>query len=223
MTGLPAPYYDHGGVTIYHNDCRDILPLMPACTFDVAFADPPYGVGFDYGNGYDDTAVHADVVPMLRTIAATVLVTTGISNLWSWPAPTWALCWAKPGSTRRSLLHGFNEWEPVLVYGRPGPIYHDLRILPSVANLAKGDTGCHPCPKPLALLRWLIAECSTGGPVIDPFAGSGTTLVAAKERGLSAVGIEIEERFCEIAARRVEQGVLPFDNPPRLTVDTLPL
>src|SRR5215472_16458511 len=124
--GLPAPYYDHAGVTIYHADCRDILPLLPACSFELAFADPPYGVGLDYGNGRADADNYADALSMLRTIADVVLVTPGIRNLWNWPPAAWVLAWAKPGSTRRSDLGGFNEWEPVLVYGRR-KVYHDLR------------------------------------------------------------------------------------------------
>src|SRR5215467_1148188 len=127
---------------------------------------------------------------------------------WDSTTPTWAIAWAKPGSTRRSDLGGFNEWEPVLIYGRPQRIYHDLRLLPSVANLANGDTGDHPCPKPLTLLRWLLAQTSTGGKVLDPFMGSGTTLRAAKDNGLEAVGIDIDAHFCDIAARRMAQEVL---------------
>lgn len=209
------PYYDHAGITIYHADCREILPQLEADQFGVAFADPPYGVSMGYGDAYTDeggkgyAAWMARTAEELRRLAAIVLVTPGIRNLWLWPQPTWTLCWAKPGSTRHSDLGGFNEWEPVLMYGKKR-LYHDLCSLPTVANIGRGrETGDHPCPKPLRLLRWLLAETtSDGDDVLDPFMGSGTSLVAAKWLGRPAVGIEIEERYCEIATKRLAQEVL---------------
>ncbi len=213
-----TPYYEEDGITIYHGDCRDVLPALVAASCDLAFADPPYGVGFGYGDAYTDSGGEGYAAWMgwtateLQRIASTVLVTPGIANIWTWPAATWVLCWSKPGSTRRSMLPqpnrpqgGFNEWEPILVYGRPTFMHDSIRV---VANPQK-DTGDHPCPKPLRLLRWLVEGAShEGGIVLDPFAGSGTTLRAAKDCGRRAIGIELEERYCEIAARRLAQGVL---------------
>jgi DNA modification methylase len=200
-----TPYYQDEAVTIYHGDCRGILPFLDPV--DMAFADPPYGVGFDY-NGAEDADPCRWAYELLRYIAPLVFVTPGIRNVHAWPAPTWMLAWAKPGSTRRSDLGGFNEWEPILMYGKRR-LYHDLRSLPSVANLAKGTTEGHPCPKPLKLLTWLVSEgTESGQTVLDPFMGSGTTLRAAKDLGRKAIGIEIEERYCEIAARRMAQEVL---------------
>ena len=209
------PYYEHAGITIYHGDCREILPTFEDGQFSVAFADPPYGVALGYGDAYTDEGGKGYAAWMQRTakelqrVASVVLVTPGIRNLWLWPQPTWTLCWSKPGSTRRSDLGGFNEWEPVVMYGMKR-LYHDLCSLPSVANIASGGvTGDHPCPKPIRLLKWLLSETtSTGDLVLDPFMGSGTTLEAAKWLGLRAVGVEIEERYCEIAARRLAQEVL---------------
>jgi site-specific DNA-methyltransferase (adenine-specific) len=71
----------------------------------------------------------------------------------------------------------------------------------------------HPCPKPLGLMRWLVARVSKPNEtVLDPFMGSGTTLLAAKDMGHRAIGIEIEERYCEIAAKRLSQEVLPLED-----------
>jgi site-specific DNA-methyltransferase (adenine-specific) len=211
-----TPYYEDDSVTIYHGDCREITPTLPDAQFDLAFADPPYGVDFGYGEEYDDEGGEDYAVWMsataseLQRLATIVLVTPGIRNLWSWPTPTWVLSWHKPGSTRRSDLGGFNIWEPVLMYGKRR-IYNDAHRLPSAPNLSS-DTGSHPCPKPLRLLTWLVGEASDpGGLVLDPFMGSGTTLRAAKDLGRKAVGIEIEERYCEIAARRMGQGVLALE------------
>lgn len=204
------PYYEDDACVIYHGDARMAVDLRA----DLVFADPPYGVGMKYGDAYVDeggggyqafiTAIAAD----LPTIAPVALVTPGIRNLWLWPQATWVLCWGKPGSTRRSDLGGFNEWEPVLVYGKRR-VYNDFLRLPDCANHANGATGDHPCPKPVALLRWLVEKWSEKGEtVLDPFMGSGTTLRAAKDLGRKAIGIEIEERYCEIAAKRLAQEVL---------------
>jgi site-specific DNA-methyltransferase (adenine-specific) len=69
----------------------------------------------------------------------------------------------------------------------------------------------HPCPKPVTFMRWVVERCTASADtVLDPFMGSGTTLRAAKDLGRRAIGIEIEERYCEIAARRLAQEVLPL-------------
>ena len=206
------PYYEADGITIYHGDCLDILPGLSA---DAIITDPPYGVNFDYGTpDYDDGAKNyqswvAERFAACRRAAPLVLLTAGIANLWHYPKPSWVLCWAKPGSTRRNELGGFNEWEPVLVYGKRR-IYNDFKYLPDCSNHSDSDIG-HPCPKPLRLLLWLVSICSDPGTMIlDPFVGAGTTLRAAKDLGRKAIGIEIEERYCEIAAKRMAQRVLPI-------------
>ena len=197
-------------MTIYHGDCRDILPSIGKV--DLVLTDPPYGVGYKYGDAYDDSAAdYRDTVlgvfALAREKAPVVMLTTGMRNLWLYPPADWVLCWAKPGSTRRSSLGGFNEWEPVLVYGKPR-IFNDFKYLPDCANHS-ADSGDHPCPKPLKLYTWLMSEGSSeGATVLDPFLGSGTTIRAALNLHRKAIGIEIEERYCEIAANRCRQMVL---------------
>lgn len=208
-----TPYYDRDGITIYHGDCREILPSLPPV--DVAFADPPYGVGLTYdvhvdegGPAYEEWM--SDMRRMLTEKARIVFVTPGIRNLHLWlDGASWLLSWHKPGSTRRSDLGGFNVWEPVVMYGKRR-IYNDAVVLPDVVNHAK-DTAEHPCPKPLRLLTWLLSvSVEDDSIVLDPFMGSGTTLVAASQFGVRAIGVEISERYCEIAAKRLAQGVLDF-------------
>lgn len=208
------PYYQDDAVTIYHGDCRDILPTLDPV--DLVFADPPYGVDLAYGDAYSDeggTGYEAWMTRLasdLCSLSPLVAVTPGIRNVHSWPRPTWMLAWTKPGSTRRSDLGGFNEWEPIMLYGKRR-IYHDQLRLPTAPNLAGSETGDHPCPKPLKLLAWVVSELSdAGATVLDPFLGSGTTLRAAKNLGRRGIGIEIEERYCEIAAKRMGQEVLDF-------------
>jgi len=210
-----TPYYEDDSCTIYHGDCREILSgLSPA---DLVLTDPPYGVSLWYSGSYVDSPATfrewiLPVFAQMRCAAPLMLMTPGIRNVWLYPPADWMLCWAKPGSPRRSDLGGFNEWEPVLVYGKRR-IYNDFRRLPAWNNISP-DTGGHPCPKPLKVMLWLVEVGSDPGALIlDPFMGSGTTLRAAKDLGRKAIGIEIEERYCEIAAKRLAQEVLPLEQP----------
>ena len=202
------PYYQDEWATIYHGDCREILPQLDPV--DLVTTDPPYGVGFKYESHNDSREGYAEwalsCFHLYRERSQITMLTTGIRNLWLYPAPDWVLCWAKPGSTRRSDLGGFNEWEPVLMYGKRR-IYNDFKYLPDCANHLKGKSE-HPCPKPLTLYKWLIQQAGEVRTVLDPFMGSGTTLRAAKDLAVKSIGIEIEEKYCEIAVKRLRQETL---------------
>jgi site-specific DNA-methyltransferase (adenine-specific) len=225
------PYYDDGSVTIYHGDAHDFLP--PA---DVLVTDPPYGIGlttktsdyrdsaaFDNGKSlqasvlYEDTpeairALVADVIP--RALAGTdrAVIFPGPAMLWAYPEPKAIGCVFMPNGAGRSAW-GFQCSHPILYYGKD-PFLADGKggrpnsFRDEQPNREKFD---HPCPKPLAWMRWAVNRASRQGEtVLDPFMGSGTTLRAAKDLGRKAIGIEIEERYCEIAAQRCAQDVLDF-------------
>lgn len=164
--GLPSPYYDRAGIVIYHADSRELLPLFEPASIDLTLTDPPYGVGMKYDDAYIDRKegyeeLVLDVFSASMRISKIVMITPGIRNIRLYPEPTWIISWAKPGSTRRSDLGGFNEWEPVLMFGKRR-IYNDFVNLPDIANHSK-ETGDHPCPKPLKLGRWLIERGSDRG------------------------------------------------------------
>jgi len=207
LTGSLPVYYEDKYVRLYHGSSVESLPecFAPECVV----TDPPYGVGFKYDN-YEDTPENFDAVrQLLHRLAANsqqMALMMSMRQLWTMPKPKWMLCWAKPGSCRRSSVGGFSEWEPVLLYGKGWKIANDLKILPDCVNHSKDAASDHPCPKPLKLMTWLVSL--TKGVVCDPFAGSGTTLLAAKQLERKAVGWEIEERYCEIIANRLAQGVL---------------
>lgn len=189
--------------SVIQGDCLELMKVLPDGCVDAVITDPPYGVGFSYDSHDDSSPSYLDWVlscfSETRRISTVVMLTTGMRNLWHYPKPNWVLCWAKPGSTRRSDLGGFNEWEPVLVYGKPR-IYNDFKYLPDCVNHSE-ESGSHPCPKPLRLLEWLIEQ--TEGVILDPFLGSGTTAVAAKKLGRHFLGFEISEEYCRIARDRI--------------------
>ena len=208
--------------TIACGDCREILPTLPAKSFQLAFADPPYWVGFDYGNKTDKEMSYIEpnwLVTELLRVSECVLVTPGIGNFHDYPKSDWVIAWNKPGSTRRSAcLAGFNIWEPILVYGKPRKrVYQDAVNLPDVANHTK-DGAFHKCPKPEKLLRWLIENFTDpADKVLDPVSGSGTTCKAAFQLGREYLGIEIDPNIVELSLNRLSESQPPLLGVGRLT------
>lgn len=205
------PYYSDSACTIYHGDCREILPTLPKV--DLVLTDPPYGVGLKYESHDDSRENYQQFIntafDLIMGAADAVLITPGIRNVWLYPPAKWVICWFKPGSTSRNDTGGFNEWEPILLYGKR-KFQQDVKRLPDCVNHSK-ESGDHPCPKPIRLFTWLVDNASKQmETILDPFMGSGTTLRAAKDLGRKAIGIEIEEKYCEIAAKRLAQEVLPL-------------
>lgn len=220
------PYYQDDAVTLYHADCRAVLPLLSPA--DVLVTDPPYGVemgkqqrevlpvdrhGFvlDPYDVYEDSyeAFQAVVVPTIRDqVAATKrgAVFSG-AHLQDLPkADAIGGIYMRSGAGRHRW--GFKTFLPILLYGSAPQLQNGARPNVLESNHHAEQNG-HPCPKPLAWMRWLVDLVSLGGEtVIDPFAGSGTTLRAAKDLGRHAIGIELSERYCEIAARLCAQEVL---------------
>ena len=204
------PYYADELVTLYHGDCREILPTIEA---DVLVTDPPYGMALRSGrNGeHGDLRIEGDDDPTLRD---TVLAQWSdrpalIFGRWSVARPTktrMVLTWDKGEHVGMGDLS--LPWKPlteeIYVIGGGFLGHRGSCVLRFNAPApAKSQGRLHPTEKPVALMRDLIGKCPPGI-IIDPFAGSGSTLVAAADLNRKAIGIEIEERYCEIAARRLE-------------------
>lgn len=218
-----TPYFDDGQVTIYMGDCRDVLPALPKPS--ALLTDPPYGISWSRSvnaarnskahSGIlndNDTSVRDDVLAMLSDVPGFVFG----SFYAPFPINTkQVLVWEKPsdsgvvGSTT-----GFRrDAEPVFIVG-PWPMQFVkwssvLRSFAGSMSAVATETG-HPHTKPIGLIRWLM-ERLPDGLVVDPFVGSGTTLRAAKDLGRRCIGVEIEEKYCEIAAKRLSQSVLPLE------------
>ena len=192
-------YYQDSAVTIYHGDCREILPALEPV--DLVLTDPPYGIGIA---NWDVFIIPHEWMPKAK--ARTMLVFPSIRMMFRYPWPRWVLSWVRNNSTQRNDTDGFNHWEPILLYGE-GKFVKD-----SIPCLDHGNHDFHPSVKPYYLLTWLIEQVQPLT-ILDPFMGSGTTLRAAKDLGRKAIGIEIEEKYCEIAAKRMQQEVLDLHQP----------
>lgn len=210
------PYYEDDFATIYHGDCREILPTLTA---DVVLTDLPYAVGVEY-DGYEDTSDNLDALvsrslPLMIAAAPVVALTCGIGNWWRYPEPTWVLCWYQTNAAASTGRWGFNQWQPVLVYGTDPYLRRQRGRRPDVVSTSAPNSGNpygHPCPKPTQSWAKILRRLSPdeSDVVLDPFVGSGSTLDAAKYSGRRSIGIEQSERYCEIAARRLAQEVLPL-------------
>jgi site-specific DNA-methyltransferase (adenine-specific) len=243
------PYYDEAGITIYHGDCREILPTLTGGA-DAVVTDPPYG----------DTSLDWDqpVKGWLDLIDTRQVWCFGSMRFWlehgadfrdDW---TYAqeIVWEKHNGSsfhadrfkrvHELAIHWYRgAWSalyrntPVTLDANPktvrrkhrpphmgeiaGNRYQSVeggpKLMRSVLQVrSEHGRAVHPCQKPIGILTPLLG-CSVprGGLVLDPFMGSGSTLVAAKERERHAIGIEINERYCEVAAERLAQEVLPLE------------
>lgn len=213
------PYYVDDLVTLYHGDCREVSEWLDA---DVLVTDPPYGRKWRQGDlhgdrhegiaGDVDTAVRDAVIKLWGGAA----VMFGNLMLAPPPGTKQVLIYRKPiDAGIRGAVAGFRrDAEAIYLMGRlPAGIGGDTSVLTTAARMTGGPVGLatrgqHPHSKPLDLMQRLIALAPDT--VADPFAGTGATLVAAKLLGRKAIGVELEERYCEIAAKRLAQDALPF-------------
>ena len=208
------PYYQDKWVTIYHGDCREILPELPKV--DLVLTDPPYGIGIDYGSFVDSPdnvkELVSEVIPMCIEKAERVALTCGTRQLWFYPPASWVLCWFNRAGTGMNPW-GFTCWQPILVYGKDPYLENRMGSRPDYIEFSEpASTKKHPCAKPIKFWKMLLARVSVNvsDVVLDPFLGSGTTVEACKALNRRCIGIEIEEKYCEIAAKRCSQGVFDF-------------
>lgn len=220
---MVTPYYADDLVTLYLGDCLEVTDWLAA---DVLVTDPPYGIGWRIGNhpkrrsvahpgirNDTDSTVRDAALGIWGTDRPAVVFGTWAAQL---PHATQTLVWRKPpdsgviGSTtgyRRDV-------ELVFLLG-PWPRRDASRSSVFLTDNGMGSyLNGHPHAKPVGLMERLIEWAP--GTVADPFAGSGSTLVAAKLLGRHAIGVEIEERYCHLAAERLAQDallILPEENP----------
>lgn len=259
------PYYEEGGITIYHGDCMEIMPQLAAGSVDLVFTSPPYNLGTTTGGGFPnkrmghyaaDAAFGKKRGGMGKWASAALAHGYGVhedamphDEYVAWQKRILTECWRLIGDAgaiyynhKPRVLAGicvtpldYNPGLPVrqvVIWARSGginfspafylPMHEWIVVIakPDFRLKSKGASGVgdvwsitqemnndHPAPFPISLpLRAL--ETVEPRSVLDPFMGSGTTLRAAKDLGIPAIGIEIEERYCEMAVERLSQEAL---------------
>jgi len=243
-----TPYYEHGGITIYHGDCREILPRLEPV--DLVLTDPPYSISLgnsathvrqpgkgkrslDFFN--DDSDWGASTARAVGSILLASRLCSNTIYAWcghrqfgdivstlegeGWKTRPFVLVKAVPVPAAPHA--GFDSGVELCVFAyKTGKSWNNLRP-GTCPNYFKADSYRHgqpgkldhPTQKPLSLFTHLLSlSMPPDGIVLDPFLGSGTTLRAAKNLGFHAIGIEIEERYCEIAANRMNQEVLDLSS-----------
>ena len=207
------PYYQDDWVTIYHGDCREILPELPKV--DLVLTDPPYGLSWS-GTGFKkqpllnhldaakwDKKPNADLIKKVMS-AGFYKTIWGFNYLADLIGPSnGCLVWDKM-TGKNPFADGELAFSDTVGTMR---IYHH-QWCGAFKDSERGIKNEHPTQKPIQLMAWCISLAPKAEIIIDPFMGSGTTLRAAKDLKRHAIGIEIEEKYCEIAARRMSQEVM---------------
>ena len=199
-----TPYYQDEWATIYHGDCRGILPMLDLV--DLVLTDPPYGLGDKMQGGtwgvtrkqemtWDKVAPTALVLSLLNK-APEIVIWGG--NYFPLPPSRGWLSWFKPDAppTMANFELAWTNQD------------RNARQLSYSISATNAERIGHPTQKPLALMRWSLSFFPKTQIVLDPFMGSGTTLRAAKDLGIKSIGIEIEEKYCQIAVERLRQESL---------------
>ena len=207
------PYYEHNGITIYHGDCREIMPELGKV--DAVVTDPPYGMSFvsNYRSVQHMAIANDDDVDLLRfacniPVSHSKYIFCRWDNLNDVPKPKSYITWVKNNWSMGDLNHEHARQSEGILFYKGDNHFFPLSRPTDVVQTKRTGNDLHPTQKPVDLMEAVIKW--TDGLVLDPFMGSGTTLVAAKQLGRKAIGIELEEKYCEIAVKRLSQEVLQF-------------
>ena len=216
------PFYDVDGIQIFCGDNREILPMLADA--DLLCTDPPYGIfkdsdasGVMFGKPTiycdDKSAAEWDKRPDAATLKL-AMSKCGKRIVWggNYLADVLGACkgplvWNKL-TGNNSYADGEMAWSDVV--GTMRIFTHQW--CGAFKDSERGERAMHPTQKPVALMTWCISKAPDAKTILDPWMGSGTTLVAAKLLGLRAIGIEVNEAYCKLAVARLAQGVLRLDN-----------
>jgi site-specific DNA-methyltransferase (adenine-specific) len=232
---MTQPFHQQQGITLYHGDCLSILPTLPAASVDFVLTDPPYLVNY---RGRWDSArspIAGDdsagwLLPAYRELYRLLKPDSFLVTFYGWPhADLFVSAFKTAGFRLVSHLafiknvwglgrftRGQHENAYVLAKGRPKAPTSGIS---DVIEWTRDTDGLHPNQKPIGALHPLMrAFAPESGTVLDPFMGSGSTLIAARDFGLTAIGIDCDQRWCRYAASRLSQGLLfaRFDESPPL-------
>jgi site-specific DNA-methyltransferase (adenine-specific) len=225
------PYYEENGIVIYHGDCREILPHLGPV--DLIVTDPPYGIQFQsnfrtlpfdeiHGDESTDVAIEGLSLALSLLKDGRHIYAFGRYDLDAFSLSSKAeLVWNKQAFSMGDLsLPWGNQHEIIQFATKQSKAHKDFGKGRLAARIRRGSILSHPRPsaskhpteKPVQLLRELIESSSCiGESVLDPFCGIGSTLIAATLECRTAIGVEYEEKYCEIAVNRLRQQVLPLE------------
>jgi DNA modification methylase len=208
------PYFQDEYVTLFHGDCLEVTEWLEA---DVLITDPPYGMAYVSGRrkqkaivGDESLNVRNDVLTLWGSKPALVFGT------WKQPRPEnvrQLIVWDKRGGAGFSgdlKMPWADITEEIYVLGQ-GWEGRRRPAIYSIPTLPPSNRPDHPTPKPVSLMGNLL-ECAPAGLVCDPFAGSGSTLLAARNVGRKVIGVEIDEKYCELIAQRLSQQSFIFED-----------
>lgn len=221
---MREPYYrsPDGRIVIYCGDCLEIIPELEAESIDAIVTDPPYGIGWRRGrNDARASKAHPGIANDMDTTTRDAVLgllpdkpAIVFGSFYS-PFPArlkQVLVWHKPADS--GLVGAVTGWrrdaEPIFLVGKwPRRKQHRSSVL----HVRAGQSGTttktgHPHTKPLPLMIWLLEACARNALILDPFLGSGTTLVACVQTGRRGIGIEISEEYCRIAKHRIERALM---------------
>jgi DNA modification methylase len=223
FNNLPAQdkiYYQDDAVVIYCADNREILPLFPDKSFDLVLTDPPYGI--DYQSARRTKAQRKDKIVGDKELPMWIFEIKPRMAMFIWcrwdilpqiPTPKSFIVWDKCRHSMGDLEHEFGrQWEAIAFYPQ---LEHQFNYRPVDIIRVPCVPACdltHPNEKPIGVITALL-KANQGDLVLDPFLGSGTTAVASKILGRKCIGIEISEKYCEIAKKRCSQSVMQLDIP----------
>jgi len=213
---MTDPYYSDPWATLYHGDAREIEEWRSASTL---VTDPPYGMSYRSGRrtqaaivGDHDETARDDILALWHDGEIRPALVFGT---WKAPRPEnvrQLIVWDKRGGNGFSgdlRMPWADVTEEIYVIGN-GWTGGRVPAIYSIPTLPSGNRPDHPTPKPVSLMRQLIEKCPPGA-IADPFAGSGATLIAARELGRASIGVEISEQYCELIAKRLESTPPPIE------------
>jgi hypothetical protein len=223
---MSAPYYQDDSVTLYHGDCLEVSAWLEA---DVLVTDPPYGRGWRQGHLKGHSG-NSDAGSGIANDDSTFVRDAALDRWGARPAIVFGDLMLPPPSQNK-LTCVYRKSPETGLRGAIGGVRRDAEAIYLIGPWASGiggrssvfatgrqiagangliaSSGGHPHTKPGDVMEQLVQLCPPGV-IADPFAGSGSTLVAARNMGRRAIGVELEERYCELVARRLDQMCLDF-------------
>ena len=203
------PYFENELVTLYHGDCLEVTEWLEA---DVLVTDPPYGMGYKSGRNKSLSAIAGDRNLNVRDESLKIWADKPaiVFGTWKVERPVnvkQLVVWDKRGGAGFSgdlMMPWADITEEIYIFGS-GWLGPRVPAIYSVPTLPAANRPDHPTPKPVGLMEKLMRHIPNDWVIADPFAGSGATLIAARNLGRKVIGVELEEKYCELIATRLSQ------------------